>query len=323
MRLDLLEEVRAWARQANPAWLGNDVLLTNLAIEHLQLEILRSIGVSQLGSFVVFQGGTALRRFYGNGRFSEDLDFAIRPTSLQDPNLRASLPAAIAGFARSLQRHLPARFGLAPEDLQIRSPDDPYAILPAQGHTGVVSWRIRIPLSAAGRSRLVKVDVAAVPAHTVELRAPHSPIASIPRLSSAPFYVPVESKLELLADKLVALACRPYIKGRDIWDLARVFQTTPATPADLFELLGKKAGDYAIGSAVDLGRRLLARSAELTAPEIQTAYASEMRRFAMPEALGDPATLVEDLRICGRLANQVARGLSQRPEEAPGPEGPG
>jgi hypothetical protein len=220
------------------------------------------------------------------------------------------------GLARTLQKHLPPRFGLVPSELAIREPEDPYAIIPAPGRTGVASWRIRIPIGA-GQQRMVKIDVAAVPAHTLELRVPLSPLANLPRLAIPAFYVPVEAERELLADKVVALAARPYLKGRDLWDLARVFHAPVPPPAELLDLLGRKIADYRLGSAAELATRLEARAEELARPDTLTRYMAEMTRFVMPEALHEEAHLRADIEACARLARSVAASLA-----APAPDGP-
>jgi predicted nucleotidyltransferase component of viral defense system len=45
--------------------------------EEYEMIILKQLFESELGSFFVFKGGTALRLAYGSPRFSEDLDFSV------------------------------------------------------------------------------------------------------------------------------------------------------------------------------------------------------------------------------------------------------
>ena len=46
--------------------------------EFAQKAILASLSREGVFNYIVFQGGTSLRLFYGNPRFSEDLDFVLR-----------------------------------------------------------------------------------------------------------------------------------------------------------------------------------------------------------------------------------------------------
>ena len=46
--------------------------------EELQKTILTALSHEGYFTSLVFQGGTALRLFYGNPRFSEDIDFVIK-----------------------------------------------------------------------------------------------------------------------------------------------------------------------------------------------------------------------------------------------------
>jgi hypothetical protein len=51
----------------------------NLLQEQLQKAVLAAFSRYNVFNHIVFQGGTALRFFYGNPRFSEDLDFVCLP----------------------------------------------------------------------------------------------------------------------------------------------------------------------------------------------------------------------------------------------------
>jgi predicted nucleotidyltransferase component of viral defense system len=72
--------------------------------EVAQLIVLQSLFSLRESREVTFQGGTAIRWFYGGARFSEDLDFV---TSLG----REDTAALMGSAAPSIRRHLIANFG--------------------------------------------------------------------------------------------------------------------------------------------------------------------------------------------------------------------
>jgi predicted nucleotidyltransferase component of viral defense system len=64
--------------------------------EYLQYKTLQFIFKAKESSELVFMGGTALRLFYGNSRFSEDLDFDSK--NLSDDDLQRIARAAVNEF---------------------------------------------------------------------------------------------------------------------------------------------------------------------------------------------------------------------------------
>ncbi|MHA1665337.1 MAG: nucleotidyl transferase AbiEii/AbiGii toxin family protein [Candidatus Njordarchaeales archaeon] len=52
--------------------------------DEIQKTVLTSLSHSEVFNHIVFQGGTALRVFYGSPRFSEDLDLVTRQNKMFD-----------------------------------------------------------------------------------------------------------------------------------------------------------------------------------------------------------------------------------------------
>jgi len=166
--------------------------------EYLQARILE--GLQQAGAFryLTFHGGTSLRFLYDIPRYSEDLDFALEPQSRQ------------VDFTKGLtiiQRRLAAENYA----VEIRVKQDQSAVFKAlvrfhgllyelglsPHETHVVTIKLEIdtnpPLGAISETTLLK--------RHVDLHLRH------------------HDRTSLLAGKLQAVFNRPYVKGRDWYDL--------------------------------------------------------------------------------------------------------
>ncbi len=87
--------------------------------------------------------------------------------------------------------------------------------------------------------------------------------------------VRVEEAHEILADKLTALGNRPYIKGRDIWDI--YFLTAEKNITIPWHLAFQKAKDYGTTSS-NLKKNIL-KASERLEKEGLTILRNEMLRF--------------------------------------------
>lgn len=166
--------------------------------EALQVIFMESFLELPQASEATFQGGSCLRLIHGGPRHSEDLDFVVgvkqaleRWDKLREP----------------LARKLKSREALLQGSLELTA---------QESFSKILRWKLKwAPEPGAGKV-FVRVEWAAYPALTRELK----PLSRPPGLPSGPWIlVPAESREELLADKLVAIAGRPYLKGRDFFDL--------------------------------------------------------------------------------------------------------
>jgi len=169
----------------------------NLAREYLQALTLQSLQRAGAMTALAFQGGTALRFLYSLPRYSEDLGFALeRPSNSYD----------FRSYLQSIQNDLEAqgyKTTLKVSDQKtvhnafVRFPGLPYELKLSPHQDEVLAVKIEIdttpPAGASLDTSLVR--------HHVLLNLQHHDRAS------------------LLAGKLHAILQRPFLKGRDLYDL--------------------------------------------------------------------------------------------------------
>ena len=230
--------------------------------EILHYEILYAMVQSGAAPQLAFQGGTALRLCYQGTRYSEDLDFAGGETF--DPE-------TMAGFSQILEAEIAAAYGL---QVDIKPPKQK----DSDSGVSVARWSARVQIPQLDRSapqkQVINIEVAAVPAHDIDLVPV---VANYPHLP-APFrqmLVSSETQREILADKIIALGARDFLKARDIWDIK--FLTDRQIALDM-SLVSKKLVDYG-WSVDDFKGKLETRLAELDTPETAKAFHQEMSRF--------------------------------------------
>lgn len=187
----------------------------NVAREYLQAKILESL--QRVGAMIplAFQGGTALRFIFGSERYSEDLDFALeREAQLYD--LRAYL-RTIKGdlIAQGYSVELKVNDRKTVHSAFIRFPGLPFDLELSPHRNQVLSVKIEVdtdpPAGAVLATSLIRRHVV--------LRLQHHDRAS------------------LLAGKIHAILHRPFVKGRDIYDLLW-YLTDRTWPAPNLVLLG-------------------------------------------------------------------------------------
>jgi predicted nucleotidyltransferase component of viral defense system len=161
---------------------------------------------------------TALRLFYGNLRLSEDLDFVLKEKKF---DLIGCIPK-IKAFTEEL---FPFIDGVK---IDVQKNDSEMQRLILATSSVIHEQRIRVHL-----------ELMHIPSYLNKPR-----ILNFPPLNPV---VRVEEAVEILADKIVAMINRPYIKGRDIWDI--YFLVEEKDIASPIELIMRKAGDYSIKPA--------------------------------------------------------------------------
>ena len=186
----------------------------NVLREYLQARILEGLQRAGAMSPLAFRGGTALRFLYGLRRYSEDLDFALEgPTELYD--LRGWIGAIVRQLRREgYEAEGSVREGSAVHTgwIRVREVLHETGLSPHRNETLRVRADVdtRPPAGAVTETRLIRRHVA--------LRLHHHDRAS------------------LLAGKLHALLCRPWAKGRDVYDLAW-YLSDPTWPCPNLKLL--------------------------------------------------------------------------------------
>ena len=179
--------------------------------ELFQLILLQHLYSRPESAHLVFQGGTAIRWCHNGGRFSEDLDFV---THLKRAALERLLKAIEVQVTREAIAHFgPGRLTVTPR---------------GQREEGAV-WRVafepqnlrdRIMVKVECERLQVGIDLATEPLVLGMQNAVSYLIANgefrIPRPNSV---MVVETLEEILSDKVRALLERPYLKGRDLYDV--------------------------------------------------------------------------------------------------------
>ena len=186
----------------------------NVMREYLQARILE--GLQRVGAMspLAFQGGTALRFLFRLPRYSEDLDFALEgPRESYDPR---RWPTSITAQFR--REGYDATASLRDADavhagwFRFRGLSREFGLSSHRDETLRIKLEVdtRPPAGAVTETRLVR--------RHVSLRIHHHDRAS------------------LLAGKLHAVLHRPWLKGRDIYDLAW-YLSDPAWPSPNLDLL--------------------------------------------------------------------------------------
>ncbi|MDT8334183.1 MAG: nucleotidyl transferase AbiEii/AbiGii toxin family protein [Desulfurivibrionaceae bacterium] len=233
-------------------------LRTVVEKELLHHDILREMGGAGFLDTLTFIGGTCLRACYGSHRLSEDLDF----TGEKEFNRKT-----LRDLAAVLVDRLEAKYGLK---VTVDSP---------RKETGNVDiWKMKVvtrPEQRAAASQKINIDICMIPSYDrrpMMLRNHYGV-----EMGTSGLIIQAQSREEILADKLVALALRANrLKNRDLWDIGWLKQQGVELP---LALLPNKIIDRHQGTAefVDL---LNKRKVKLQRdPSLRHDFIEEMRRF--------------------------------------------
>ena len=237
---------------------ANALPLDQVIREELQRLILRYL--SERGFFVhgVFQGGTAIRLVYGGTRFSEDLDFVLRPGRTI---VGLSLVELLEGLPSFMRREVPFA--------------DHSTLREQKAEAMFARYRCRLELQAPIGGLVINLEFSGVPSR--------SPRPHVMRSDTVDVAIVVEDESEILADKLVALALRSYVKGRDVWDTWFLTHERHVAVPEVGAVVAK-AADYGT-TLVELTSKI-----EHSKTRIETsglaALDAEMKRF-LPARLYD------------------------------------
>ncbi len=223
--------------------------------EEIQKTILTHLSRQAAFNDIVFQGGTSLRFFYDNPRFSEDLDFVMREGKKQY-DLIATL-SGMRSFVRDIFPFL--------ENITVH---------PQKRNNDLQRLIVNTHADLPEQNLRIHMELASVPSYFNRPKI----------LQYSPLYpaVRVEDMIEILADKLVALAGRPYLKGRDIWDIH--FLTVEKHTTVSWDLVIQKAMDYGITPST-CKKKLRASSKKLRTEGVSV-LTMELKRF-LPSTLLD------------------------------------
>lgn len=226
--------------------------------ELLHHDILRELAQAGLLAGLIFIGGTCLRACYGSERLSEDLDFTGGGNFQRND---------LAALARVLEERLLIRYGLP-----VRVSE------PVKTGGNVSTWKITIETRPQKRhlpAQRIHLDICAIPSHDPRPMMLRN-LYGID-LGTSGLILQAESREEILADKIIALAFREgRVKNRDLWDIAWLVRQGIELPENLIPL---KIHDHQRTESefVELLRARV--EAIKTRPEMREDFVKEMRRF--------------------------------------------
>ena len=225
--------------------------------EALQVYALSEVYGQPESHHITFQGGTCLRLVYEGARYSEDVDLV---TSLEVQDLEPL-------FLR-VQRGLLRIGPLLAGEIETR--------IQKEG-SRLVRWQVRYHATGVP-STFVNVEFGFYPAYTVRVVPLRIP-ANLPGIPLV--LVRAEEPEEIMADKVAAIAGRPYVKGRDIFDLWLLQERGIQLDRALVE---QKLADYAV-PADGLNRNLLRITPEMVSLELERFLPKRYGTLLQGEAL--------------------------------------
>ncbi len=226
--------------------------------ELLHHDIIREMSRAGLLEQLTFMGGTCLRACYGSNRLSEDLDF----TGGHDFN-----KSSLNYLVEVLKRQLQAKYGL---QIDVSEP---------KRETGNVdTWKLKIITRPEQRSmpmQRINIDICSIPSYDKKPSVLRNHYGV--DMGTAGLLLQIESREEIFADKIIALALRPNrLKNRDLWDIAWLKQQGIKLPMDLVK---HKIEDHQQTQDKFL-EKLKKRKDELQKnKELEASFNQEMRRF--------------------------------------------
>jgi predicted nucleotidyltransferase component of viral defense system len=214
---------------------GDEFFLPAIRKALIHDAVFKGIVDSGMGDHLCFQGGTALRRCYSLPRLSEDLDF-VSGQSLPGKTFQS----LTCSFDALIRRELFKAFGIYSDAVQVKVPEPSET----QGNViGVERWSVQVVMDKRGTRDRVHIEIVNVPSHdnTILHLAPVFEGSAVPALS-----IRTESLNEILADKVLAAAFRPFRKYRDYFDIGWLQSKSNAQgqPVVNIPLIFQKVVDY-------------------------------------------------------------------------------
>ena len=232
--------------------------------ELLHHDILREMSGAGLLDSLTFIGGTCLRSCYGSNRLSEDLDF----TGGHDFKR-----AMLMDLKSVLSKRIHEKYGLHVTVSE-----------PTREAGNVNTWKMKVITRPEQKNlpvQRINIDICAIPSYDsrpVLLRNHYNV-----DMGTSGLIVRAQSRQEILADKIVALALRPNrLKNRDLWDIGWLKQHNIDVP---LSLVAKKIIDHQCDTDKFIALLDDRKQALLREPEANSNFIWEMRRFLPPQVV--------------------------------------
>ncbi len=243
--------------------------------ELLQAAVLKVISEAKfISAKVVLQGGNALRLCYNGMRFSNDLDFVMNNTAINEKDVKE----LVSLLSKNLKRYI----------------INPYKVKYAENKP---IYKIMVEVKSQKRAAISVTVEFVVSIKAYESR---TKIAKARSLPSIQIFTQVESQEEILADKIVAFGGRGLIKGmpfkaRDVWD---IFWLLSNNVHIRNELIVKKIKEYNIPHFRQIFEQ---RLTALNNPRSLQYFINEMSRF-----LDEDAGVTLSRNLAEEIINRVS-----------------
>jgi len=253
--MNLFDQLVDQALDNHPEWSPLRVVVEKELLHH---DIIRELSKAGLLTQLTFIGGTCLRACYDSNRLSEDLDFTggynFDKKSLDD-------------LSKVLKQTLQRKYNLSIEVSE-----------PRLFTSNVNTWKVRIITHPAMKHipiQRINIDICSIPSHD---RKPATLIDHYGvDMGTQELVIQVESKEEIYADKMIALAFRSgRIKNRDLWDIVWLNQKNVQLSMKLIKL---KLNDRRKSFSEFIGKINQRLDSIQSDPKTAADFVSEMVRF--------------------------------------------
>jgi len=234
--------------------------------ELLHHDILREMSVAGLLGELTFIGGTCLRACYGSNRLSEDLDFTGGGDFKRE---------ILSDLGDTLVNRLQIKYGFTVEVSE-----------PTRETSNVDTWKLKVVTRPEQKDlpvQKINIDICAIPSYDrrpMVLRNYYGV-----DMGTAGLIIQAQSREEILADNIAALALRPNrLKNRDLWDIGWLRQQNIKLPLDL---VPRKVTDHQRSKSEFMKLLDKRRMELLDNPQLHTDFIREMRRFLPPQIIAE------------------------------------
>lgn len=284
--MNLFERLVDQVMQAGPELTSLRAVVEKELLHH---DIMREMNAAGLLSGLTFIGGTCLRACYGSVRLSEDLDFT--------------------GGADFTRARLGALAGVLVDTLETKYALKVEVAEPVKETLGVDTWKMSVithPTRKNLPAQRIHIDICAIPSrdrHPMMLRTAYAI-----DMGTTGLIIQAQSRAEILADKMLALAFRPNrLKNRDLWDIAWLKQQGVELPV---AMMRQKLTDRRRTPA-EFSTSLRARAQQLKAdPAMRNAFVKEMQRFLPVQTVSETIEKADYWTYLTRLVqDETARAI--------------
>ncbi len=232
--------------------------------ELLHHDIIREMSSAGLLENLTFIGGTCLRSCYGSKRLSEDLDFTGGHNFDR---------AMLSNLGTVLINCLHKKYGLKVVVSE-----------PTRETGNVDTWKMKVTTRPEQKNlplQRINIDICAVPSYDIRpvvLRNHYNV-----DMGTSGLIIHAQSRQEILADKIIALALRPNrLKNRDLWDISWLKQQNINMPIDL---VSKKITDRHYEAEEFIALLDKRKQNLLDTPDAYSDFMWEMKRFLPPQVV--------------------------------------